>query len=100
METDIILVSKTFAQDEIGQPIPIEHNTDPIPAQKMSVTRSEFYESSRSGLRAEYVYITPAINYSGEETLIEAGVRYTIYRTYRDAESEDIELYARKEIGA
>lgn len=101
-EIDLILVSKTYDVDEIGQRIPVEKQKT-VPALEDAITRNEWNTAGQNGIKAEKVVYTSVFNYEGEEIAIIDDVRYNIYRTYnssngRKITEDEIELYLRKEI--
>lgn len=98
MNNDAYLVARTFAFDSYGNQTATETKTS-IPIEIHSLTRDEFYRAGEQKLNPEKMVTTAAINYSNEELIEIDSVKYTIYRTYRDPNSDDIELYLRKEVG-
>lgn len=88
----LLVYLKTESEDDIGQPIMVE-DTREILVSSSSVTRSEFFSASRSGLTPEHVLKTAAVNYNGEKNIIYEGVRYSIYRTFQGEDDDEIELY-------
>lgn len=93
----ITLVSVSYTQDAIGQPIPTEQ-TSTIFCNVRSVNRSEWAAAGQLGLKPEYMVTVFAPEYHGEEIAILNGVRYGIYRTYRDT-GERLELYLERKVG-
>ena len=63
-----------------------------------SVTRSEFYEGGRNGLKPEYRFTMFFGDYEGERTVEFNGKYYGIYRTYL-GRTDTIELYAERKGG-
>ena len=98
MNNDANLIKRTFAFDEVGNQTATETKS-PIPIEIRSITRDEFFKAGEQKLNPEMMVTTAAINYQGEELIEIDSVVYTIYRKYRDANSDDIELYLRKEVG-
>lgn len=98
MYNDANLLQRTFAADSCGNQIATETKV-PIPIEIHSITRDEFYRAGEQKLNPELMVTTAAINYSGEEAIEIDSVTYAIYRQYRDPNSDDIELYLRKEVG-
>ena len=98
MNNDANLITRTFTFDEVGNQVATE-TKNPIPIEVKSITRDEFYRAGEQKLNPEMMVTTAAINYQGEELIEIDGVVYAIYRKYRDANSDDIELYLRKEVG-
>lgn len=91
------LISQTYQADDIGQLIPSE-TVRQVFCSVSSVSRAEFYEAGRAGLKAAFQVIVPACDYNGEEECILDGVRYSIYRTYL-RKGEDLELYLERRAG-
>lgn len=98
MNSDAYLLQHTFASDAIGNQIPTTKKVS-IPIEIKSITRDEFYKAGEQKLNPEMMVTTAAINYSGEELIEIDSVVYAIYRKYRDSNSDEIELYLRKEAG-
>lgn len=98
MNNDAYLIQRSFTFDEIGNQIATE-TKNPIPIEVKSITRDEFYRAGEQKLNPEMMVTTAAINYQGEELIEIDSVIYAIYRKFRDANSDDIELYLRKEAG-
>lgn len=99
MLSDVIkLVSVTRTQDSAG--IWSEAETEKeVLATVDSVSRTEWAEAARIGLKAEYRFTVFNGDYNGEETLTYNGVTYGVYRTYR-ASLDRLELYAERKSGA
>lgn len=98
MDDVIYLISETFADDEMGQKIPVEKRRE-VFATISSVSRAEWTATQTSGLRADAVAVTPYVNYCGEEKAIWRGKRYEIYRTYLRPNDGTIELYLGRRLG-
>lgn len=98
MNNDANLITRTYTFDDYGNQIPTETKT-PIPIEVHSISRNEFYKAGEQKLNPEMMVTTAAINYNGEEIIEIDNITYAIYRKYRDANSDDIELYLRKEVG-
>lgn len=91
MLSDVIsLVDVTVTYDDIGQPVEIETLED-IFVEVESVSRSEWVEAGRMGLKPEYKFTTPFTNYDGQKTVKHKGNYYAVYRTY--LAGDNIELY-------
>lgn len=84
------LVTKTITYDSIGQPVETKTNTE-IFVSERAITRAEWSEAGRLGLKPELKLVTPFMNYNGEDEVIYNGKTYGIYRTYQNGDS--IELY-------
>lgn len=99
MDGSVVLISKTFEKDSIGQQIPTETRTEILCYEK-SVTRAEFDSAGQHGLSADLVLVTQAVNYEGQSVAEYNSKRYGIYRTYRNPDSDEIELYMERKAGA
>ncbi len=93
------LIKKTYHEDAIKQPVPVE-SARYIWVDVLDVTRSEWLAAAQAGLRSSMTVKTNAMNYGGEPVIVLQGIRYAIYRTYRPPGSDDIELYCQIEAGA
>lgn len=94
----ITLVSYPRTQDDNGvwrDGTPVETQ---VYCQVDSVTRAEFFDAGRNGLRPEYRFTIFFAEYSGERTVIYNGVAYSVYRTYH-ARTDELELYVEKKAG-
>lgn len=96
--TAITLISQTYTQDSIGQPVATERRRQ-VPAEIHSASRAEFSQAGQLGISAAYTAIVLSGNYNGEQVCLFDGDRYAIYRTY-EREDEQIELYLQREVGA
>ena len=63
-----------------------------------SVTRQEFFDGGRNGLKPEYKFTLFFGDYNSEDTLIYNDNAYAVYRTYK-ATTDEIELYAERKGG-
>lgn len=98
MDDLITLVGTGYESNSIGERVPVETETE-VWAHVKHITRAEWMEAARMGLRASFEFETPAVNYSGEKILIYLGNRYAIYRTYFVEETDIVELYAEFQAG-
>ncbi len=64
-----------------------------------SVSRAEFYAAGQAGLSPSLVLEVFYGEYAGERIALFHGKEYVIYRTYRDIESDTIELYLEDKVG-
>lgn len=91
------LVGVTYTADSIGQRVPTEVQRQ-VYASVASVSASEFFAGGQRGLKPDKKITVFAPDYQGEDSLVFAGKRYAIYRTYiRD--DEQIELYCEAKTG-
>ena len=95
---EIYLVSTTYEKDKYG----VSQATDTsrrVFCEVESVTQNEFFNGGASGFKPEYRFSIFAYDYNDEKEVIFNGVRYVVYRTYRN-KSDDIELYVERKQGA
>ena len=92
---EIILVSKTYASDSIGNQI-AQRAEKKVFAQIGSITQKEFSAAGQMGLKTELKAVVWKFEYSGEEAVILNDTEYAIYRTY--VNGDKIELYLTKEL--
>lgn len=92
------LIKENYVQDEIGQMVPSETETE-IYVEILSVTRSEWAAASRDGLNPAIMLRTQRLNYLGERIAELEGVRYGVYRTYTPPDSDLIEIYLEEKAG-
>lgn len=98
MDGTAYLISEAYTKDSIGQRIPTEAMTE-IFVHEGSINRNEFDVAGQHGLSADLVLITQAINYSGEKIVQYDGKRYGVYRTFRNPDSDEIEIYMERKGG-
>lgn len=91
-------LKNNYTKDALGQRIPAEKIRREFFCRESSITRNEFDVAGKQGIRASIVLITASINYEGEEEVEYDGSIYTIYRTYKTPDTDDIELYLEKRI--
>lgn len=95
--TDINLISRTFATDEIGQQVATE-TIKTVVAELKSINRSEWVAAKQIGYNPVVTAIVSAFDYNNEEIVeIDSG-RYVVYRTY-SRKDDYIELMLRKKVG-
>lgn len=95
--TRIKLISETYTQDSIGQYVSEEAFTE-VYAQANSISRNEWFEAGRNGLKAAIMFTIFAPEYNGELIIEHEGKRYGVYRTYT-AKGDKIELYCEEKGG-
>lgn len=98
METNVDLIKTAYTADSIGQQVATETRTT-VPATVTSATRNEWVSAGQNNYRADLVATTPLINYSGERIAEVDGVRYAVYRVFRDEDTDLVELYMQEEGG-
>lgn len=65
-----------------------------------SVSRSEFYNAAQAGLRPEVILIlSEYIDYNGERLVKYHNKEYSIIRTYRAPDENELELTLEEKIG-
>lgn len=91
------LISKTMAQDTIGQWAPTVEKRQ-VFGQVSSVTASEFFAGGQNGYKPELRITMFSYDYHGEDDLELDGKIYTVYRTYF-SRTDTIELYCERRRG-
>lgn len=92
------LIENRFQKDKIGQWMPIRKKRE-IYVSEENISRNEWFQAGRNGLKAKLLLKTASINYFGEEEIEYQGICYSIYRTYYQKEQDEIELYLEKKAG-
>ena len=93
----IKLIAQKTTYDEIRQPV-YEDYAREVYAQLRSITRAEWFEAGRNGMRPDIAFIMMSFDYRGETVIEWNGVRYGVYRTFR-GRGDRIELYCEKQGG-
>lgn len=93
----LLLISKQYAADAIGQQVPIETARE-VFCNITSVSASEWFAAGKAGLNPEYRATMFAFDYKGEQLAELEGIRYGVYRTYL-GKNEEIELYLERKAG-
>lgn len=99
MDGVAFLVRQTYKQDDLGQRVPEVETKDEILVSEESITRAEFFSAGRNGMKPEIMLKTASVNYSGQNEVEYEGARYSIYRTHKIPETDEIELYLQKKAG-
>lgn len=63
-----------------------------------SISRAEFFEAAKLGLKPEYRFVVFFADYDGETECEYSGKLYSIYRVYH-RDTDYIELYAEAKVG-
>ena len=94
---DITLISVTYQNDAIGQPIATEQ-TSTIPGRIGSVSSTEDERAGQRGFKAEKEAVIWSFDYHEEEIAEVNGKRYQIYRYYKRSDGRT-ELYLGQKAG-
>ena len=97
-EVAYFIEKNNYTKDALGQMIPAGKNRREFFCRESSISRNEFDIAGKQGIRASIVLITASVNYDNEEEVEYEGNRYSIYRTYKTPDSDEIELYLEKRI--
>lgn len=104
MDEQIYLIDQTYETDSLGQRIPKDGTPSQVWAKLKSVSRSEWAAAGQHGLQPQLVAIIYAAEYADQPVVVigdgESARRYAVYRTYRPENSEHIELYLERKVGA
>ena len=94
-----LIEPETDYQDEKGIWHTSGERSREIFARVKSVSRSEFFAGGQAGFRPEFCFTVFPEEYQGEALCEYNGTRYAIYRNYQVPGTDDLELYARLEVG-
>lgn len=98
LDSVLKLIGVTWARDAAGV-LKDTYTAREVFCSVSSVTRQEFFDGGRSGLNPSFQFTVFAGDYAGETICAYNGESYAIYRTYRPAGSDYIELYVQREGG-
>lgn len=98
MDDVLRLVSETQTQDATGVWRSTETQTQ-VFCRVKSISRQEFFDAGRAGLNPSLQFDVFALDYAGQKTVVYNGKRYGVYRTYRAAGSDYMELYTEEKGG-
>ena len=97
MNDILTLISKAITVDAYGREV-VQESTREVYCRVDSITQTEFYAAANTELNPEYRITIFFFFFVNENVCELQGVRYAIYRTYRDG--DDLELYVERKIGA
>lgn len=95
-DNELILISETYTEDEIGNQKPIEKKI-PVLCSVKSIGRNEFYSAAVAGLKPDYVFIMHGYEYNGEKKVEFGGVKYKVVRSY-SKDFEEVELVCERKL--
>ena len=98
MDGVLTLLSETYSTDDLLQQIPTETER-PCVATVKSISRAEWVAAGHNNLKPSFVAVTAAVNYHGEKKARLGSTVYSIYRTYYDDKTDEIELYLEEQAG-
>lgn len=96
-QSTVELIAETVERDDIGQEYTETASSGEVYCTVDSVTREEWRVAYQAGWDASAKLIVSAADYGRERVAIFEGLRYVIYRTYRDG--MDVELYLGERVG-
>lgn len=99
MDDTLVLIGQSYVQNDLLEQVPSKPVRTEIFGEERSATRSEWYEGGREGMKPECLFVTPSVNYSGQQEAELHGRRFRIYRTYRRRETDETELYLEEQAG-
>lgn len=100
MDDVLVLIGADIQTNDLLEQVEGDGTRSEVFGRVESVTRAEWFEGGREGMKPALVFITPSVNYSGEQEAELQGVRYRIYRTYRKRDTDEVELYLEEKAGA
>ena len=99
VDTTIYLISRQQHRDENGVMRKLAPVSREVFAQVDSVTRSEFFDAGRNGLKPEYRFTIFWAEWQGERECEYNGVAYSVYRSYHVPGTDYLELYVERKAG-
>lgn len=96
-QSTVELIAETVKRDDIGQEYTETASSGEVYCTVKSVTRDEWRVAYQAGWDSYAKLTVSAADYGGERVAIFEGLRYVIYRTYRDG--MDVELYLGERVG-
>lgn len=93
----IKLIAETTTLDEILQEVKTYTERE-VYAQVRSISRSEWFDAGRNGLKPDIAFIMKKYDYNGEKIVKWDGELYGVYRTFL-GRGQRIELYCEKKGG-
>ncbi len=96
-QSTVELIAEAVERDDIGQEYTEAASSGEVYCTVDSVTREEWRVAYQAGWDASAKLIVSDADYGGERVAIFEGLRYVIYRTYRDG--MDVELYLGERVG-
>lgn len=95
---EIKLIKTTRTQDARGVWRTSETSRTILCRQDDSVTSAEFFDGGRNGLNPSRRFVVFFADYEGESIVEHEGLRYSVYRTYRN-KTDNLELYVERKGG-
>lgn len=99
MDDVLVLIGSELQANDLLEQVEADGARSEVFGRVESVTRAEWIDGGREGMKPALVFITPAVNYSGEPEAELHGVRYRVYRTYRKRNTDEVELYLEEKAG-
>lgn len=99
MDDVLVLIGSELQANDLLEQVEADGARSEVFGRVESVTRAEWFDGGREGMKPALVFVTPAVNYSGEPEAELHGVRYRIYRTYRKRDTDEVELYLEEKAG-
>lgn len=95
-DNELILISKTYTEDQIGNQV-AQENIITILCSVKSIGRNEFYSAATNGLKPEIIFIIHSYEYDGQTEVEFNQLRYKVIRTF-SSNFEELELIAERVI--
>ena len=99
MDDVLVLIGADIQTNDLMEQVEGDSVRSEVFGRVESVTRAEWFDGGREGMKPALVFITPAVNYSGEPEAELHGVRYRSYRTYRKRDTDEVELHLEEKAG-
>lgn len=94
------LIAHTFTQDASGEFIENTPTERYVWAEVREITRGEWLAAGQQGYNPDTEIVMQTVNYNGEAEVEVDGKVLSVYRTYTRQNSDEVELYCEKKVGA
>ncbi len=64
-----------------------------------SASRAEFFAAGQKDFKPEFCFVVFPEEYEGEDECVYDGEAYSIYRTFRRKDTDELEIYVHKKAG-
>lgn len=91
-ETTATLYGETITQDAALNEVKTYTPREVLVRRARSIYANEFYQAAAQGLKPAAVLVLFFADYEGEKVLEWEGKIYTVTRTYRSPDSDDLEI--------
>lgn len=96
-DVDLVLIGNETTEDEFGNQISNGKRTE-VQASEFQVSRYEFYQAAKAGIRASRGFVIHTFEYDNEQMVEVDGVSYSVIRTFK-LNADELEIYVEDKVG-